>query len=246
MDRISLKLEARRLLASHFPFFVVLFLPVIILQFGYSLADATLDFQSASFLTTYHQLLQGQFNPATEALMKVLLILTGLAIIIGLLSAGMAFASIDLLRNRAKFEMPVTKSFTILNNGQYLVAAIIMGVLTTFLTFLWSLLFVIPGIIKSFAYVQALNIYRDALDAGSPIGYFEAIRRSRQMMNGHKFEYFILILSFLGWYILEGFSFGVLSLWVQPYTQLAFANFYVKLADHPDEDDLLSIFNRKQ
>ncbi|MBU9789795.1 DUF975 family protein [Lentilactobacillus sp. TOM.63] len=245
MDRISLKLESKRLLSSHFPFFVILFLPVIILQFGNSFASSMIDIQSKAFQNSYAMLLEGDLNAGTENLLLIFAIMALLGIIISLLSAGMTFASIDLLRNKAKFDQPVTKSFTILNNGTYFISAIIMGILTTIMIFLWSLLLVIPGIIKSFSYVQALNIYRDALDAGKPIGYFEAITKSRQMMAGHKMEYFILALSFIGWYILEGLSFGVLSFWVLPYTQLAFANFYVKIADDSESEDLTSIFDHQ-
>ncbi|WP_040471124.1 DUF975 family protein [Lentilactobacillus kisonensis] len=245
MDRISLKLESKRLLSGHFPFFVLLFLPVIILQFGYSLASSMMDPQSPTFMRDYTQLLEGEFNPNTENLMMLLIILTGLTLIISLLTVGMRFASIDLIRNQAKFEAPVTKSFTILNDGTYFISTIIMGIITTVLTLLWSMLFIVPGIIKSFSYVQAINIYRDALDEGKPIGYFEAITKSRQMMAGHKMDYFVLALSFIGWYILEGLSFGILSFWVEPYAQLAFANFYVKLADHAEPDDLMNIFDNK-
>lgn len=108
--------------------------------------------------------------------------------------------------------------------------AIVIGILTTVLTLLWSILLIVPGIIKGFAYSQALNIYRDSVDAGKPIGYLEAITRSRQLMAGHKMDYFVMQLSFLGWYILNSFTYGILLIWLQPYFQLSFANFYVKIS----------------
>jgi uncharacterized membrane protein len=61
-------------------------------------------------------------------------------------------------------------------------------------------------------------------------------------MNGHKWEYFVLYLSFLGWFILSGFTMGILDLWVLPYYNLALANFYIKLAD-PQPDSLGTIFD---
>jgi uncharacterized membrane protein len=169
-------------------------------------------------------------------------IVTVIAIISGLLLIGVRFASIDLIRNRSTFDEPVTKSFTILNNGQYFIGTLIIGILITVLTLLWSLLLIVPGIIKGFSYSQAFYIYRDAIDQGKPIGYLEAITKSRELMNGHKWEYFVLYLSFLGWFILSGFTMGILDLWVLPYYNLALANFYIKLAD-PQPDSLGTIFD---
>lgn len=89
-------------------------------------------------------------------------------------------------------------------------------------TFLWSLLFVIPGIVKSFAYSQAM--YIAAENKGIPA--LEAIRRSDAMMNGHKMEYFVLALSFIGWSLLGSFTFGIAYIWVLPYMNATYVNFY--------------------
>lgn len=151
MDRISLKLESKRLLSSHFPFFVILFLPVIILQFGNSFASSMIDVQSKAFQNTYAMLLEGDMNAGTENLLLIFAIMALLGIIISLLSAGMTFASIDLLRNKAKFDQPMTKSFTILNNGTYFISAIIMGILTTIMIF-----FVVAFVRDSWDYQEFL------------------------------------------------------------------------------------------
>ncbi|GEP25344.1 MAG: DUF975 family protein [Lentilactobacillus diolivorans] len=243
MDRPALKLEAQRMLSSHFPFFLVLFLPVLLLDFA-SAAAYYLASQNGAFR---NQLTQSGtvVSINQDMLVKYLIFSTVLTILVSLLTAGMMFRSIDLLRNKAKFDQPVNKSFTIFNNWQYFKGAVIIGILTSILAILWSILFLIPGIIKSFSYVQSINIYRDALDAGKPIGYLEAITQSRQMMNGHKWEYFVMDLSFIGWEIVEGLTFGIASLWVEPYITLSFSNFYIKLADRPDQDDLSTIFKKQ-
>jgi uncharacterized membrane protein len=93
------------------------------------------------------------------------------------------------------------------------------------------LLLVVPGIVKGLAYSQAQLIYRDAIDAGQPIGYTEAVTRSRQLMYGHKWEFFVLLLSFLGWWLLEMITFGLASIWVIPYRTMTLANFYLKLTE---------------
>ena len=100
---------------------------------------------------------------------------------------------------------------------------------TTFLvglyTFLWSLLFVIPGIIKAFSYSQAMYIVAE----NKGIGAREAIRQSQAMMDGHKAELFVLGLSFIGWGLLVTVTLGIAAIWVVPYMQATMVNFYNNL-----------------
>jgi uncharacterized membrane protein len=103
-----------------------------------------------------------------------------------------------------------------------LLPALKVNLLSGIFVFLWSLLLVIPGIIKSFAYSQAMYI----LAENPGIGAREALKRSEEMMNGHKMEMFILGLSFMGWYILGTFTFGLLYIWLIPYMQATMTNFY--------------------
>lgn len=97
--------------------------------------------------------------------------------------------------------------------------------LTGLYTFLWALLFYIPGIVKACAYSQAFYIMAE----DPTIGANEAITRSRQLMDGHKMEYFLLILSFIGWSILGAFTFGILYIWLIPYMNATMANYYRSL-----------------
>lgn len=88
--------------------------------------------------------------------------------------------------------------------------------------FLWSLLLIIPGIIKAFSYALTPYILRDYPEL-SPN---QAIELSMKMMKGHKFDYFWLTLSFIGWIILGAFTLGIGYLWLFPYMYTAFAAFY--------------------
>ncbi len=94
--------------------------------------------------------------------------------------------------------------------------------LTGLFTFLWSLLFIIPGIIKSFSYSQAMMIVGE----NKGISAMEAIERSKRMMDGHKMDLFILCLSFIGWGLLCTITFGIAAIWVAPYMQATMVNFY--------------------
>jgi len=83
-------------------------------------------------------------------------------------------------------------------------------------TFLWSLLFVIPGIVATYRYRFAYyNLLTDAsLSAG------DAIRLSCQQTQGVKGELFVLDLSFIGWYMLIPLTLGILNIWLTPYVTL--------------------------
>lgn len=98
--------------------------------------------------------------------------------------------------------------------------------------FLWTLLFIIPGIIMSFAYAMTPYILEDHPE----IGIWEASTRSREMMKGHKFDLFYLDLSFIGWFLLGILTFGIGLLWLSPYIQGATSAFYNDLKAGLGED----------
>lgn len=90
---------------------------------------------------------------------------------------------------------------------------------------LWLMLFLIPGLIKMYSYALTSYILID----NPELSYNAAITKSRQMMNGHKWELFILDLSFIGWGILTMITFGLASIYTYPYMGTARANFYNNL-----------------
>lgn len=89
-------------------------------------------------------------------------------------------------------------------------------------TFLWSLLFYIPGIVKSISY--SMSFYILAENKGKPA--LECIRESKEMTNGHKWELFVLSLSFIGWALLGAITLGIAYIWIVPYMQATFTNAY--------------------
>ena len=92
---------------------------------------------------------------------------------------------------------------------------------------LWSLLLIIPGIIKAYAYSMTFFILAE--NKGMPV--LEAITLSRKMMNGHKMDLFLLFLSFIGWFILTGITFGIAGIWVYPYFYATLTNFYLSVKE---------------
>lgn len=92
-------------------------------------------------------------------------------------------------------------------------------------TFLWSLLFIIPGIIKSISYSMSMYILAENKGKGA----LECIDESKAMTNGHKAELFVLSLSFIGWVLLGMITCGIAYIYVLPYMNATFANAYESL-----------------
>ena len=97
--------------------------------------------------------------------------------------------------------------------------------LTGLYTFLWSLLFVIPGIIKGFSY--SMSMYILAENKGKSAR--ECIEESKKMTDGHKMELFVLGLSFIGWALLGCITFGIAYIWIIPYMNATSTNAYYYL-----------------
>ena len=147
------------------------------------------------------------------------------------------FVLIDHGRNLKDYKDAVNRSFTVFNSSKYFWGVIGVSIMVWIYTMLWSLLLIVPGIVKNYSYSQAVYIYRDHLDQGTPVTINEAITESRVMMDGHKGELFLLQLTFIGWVFLGVIFFPILF-WVMPYMQQTMANYYVNLsAAQPDEED---------
>lgn len=140
---------------------------------------------------------------------------------------------------------PVTYAFTVsflrfLRGTKYDIAylfkefnnrVLITMVLAMLYTWLWMLLLIIPGIVKSYSYAMTPYILED----DEEISGNEAIEKSMRMMDGHKWDLFCLDFSFIGWFLLAILTFGIGMLWLHPYMQTARAAFYEELkANQPE------------
>ena len=100
--------------------------------------------------------------------------------------------------------------------------AVWLSIITEVFTFLWSLLLIIPGIVKAFSYAMAPYILADNPELTAR----ESLNESKRIMDGHKFDLFVLQLSFFWWYILGSITFGIAYVYVIPYINATTANFY--------------------
>lgn len=143
-------------------------------------------------------------------------------LIMGPLTVGLSYALIDVVENPNGSD-----NYEFLFEGfkQSFVTSFLAILLVHVFTFLWSLLFIIPGIIKALSY--SMTAY---LIAENPtIDPMDAIDKSQEMMRGHKLELFMLYFSFIGWYLLGIITFGLAIFYIIPYVQTSVANFYIEL-----------------
>lgn len=142
-----------------------------------------------------------------------------LLLVIGPLSLGSTIISLKVMRG---YDVQVGDAFLGFKNFGN---AFLLALLNEIFIFLWSLLFIVPGIIKAYAYRMSFYILADNPDMDPNT----ARLRSIEMMKGNKWRLFCLDLSFIGWGILCLLTCGILSFWIQPYMQCATAAFYEEL-----------------
>ena len=95
-------------------------------------------------------------------------------------------------------------------------------VLNTILCALWAILLVVPGIIKGLAYSMYPYVVRDEPD----LSVWQTLKKSEAIMKGYKGKLFLMYLSFVGWFILGAFTFGILYIWLTPYIMTSTVKFY--------------------
>lgn len=136
--------------------------------------------------------------------------------ITGPLTLGSAYIYLNLTRG---FEPDVNILFS---GFQRFVDTLVLTLLIGVFTFLWSLLLIVPGIIKAISYSQAYYILAEHPEMSGK----EAMDASIEIMDGHKMDYFVLLLSFIPWMLLCGITCGIASLYVVPYMNATLVNFY--------------------
>lgn len=93
-------------------------------------------------------------------------------------------------------------------------------------TFLWSLLFIVPGIVKSYEYRMVPYLLADCPDMPRE----DAFAISKELMTGNKWNAFVLDLSFWGWNILNAGTLGILGVfWLNPYIHATNAELFLAL-----------------
>ncbi|PEL11101.1 DUF975 family protein [Bacillus sp. AFS017336] len=141
-----------------------------------------------------------------------------------LLGYGLIVYFLKIIRDEEK---SISDLFYFFKSGHQFIRAILVGFLVVVFTCLWSILLIIPGIIKALAYSQVGYILKDYPDM-KPL---DAITLSRKMMHGYKWKFFLLGLSFIGWLILIIITIGLASFYVAPYFYATQAQFYQEVKE---------------
>ncbi|ADK07842.1 TPA: DUF975 family protein [Bacillus anthracis] len=151
--------------------------------------------------------------------------------ITGPLTLGGYYLALNIFREN---ESSIGNIFIWFSEGNRFLKSFLLYLLVNLYLFLWMLLFIIPGIIKSFSYAMTYFIINDHPE----YSINQAITESRRMMDGHKMEYFILCLSFIGWFILSCITLGIGFLWLIPYFYTTSAAFYEEIAEEYYEKEI--------
>lgn len=148
---------------------------------------------------------------------------TGVGVIIaGPLFVGFSFYLLSIFRQEHRGDRLEDLIYGFRQNFlSYIVTYIVMNIFI----FIWSLLFVIPGIIKTFAYSQVGFILAD----DPTLDYKQALSKSEAMMKGNKMRLFSLSLSFIGWFLLSLLTAGLGLIFLIPYVSMSRAIFYEDL-----------------
>ena len=180
------------------------------------------------------ELLSNEIVIAIFAIMAVLMVvLTVLSlvrlIIGGAIGVGYSRFNLDLIEGRG------AKLSTVFGSFKQLVSALVARILRSIYVTLWTLLFIIPGIIANFSYSMVHYVMADNPEMGAN----EAIAESKRLMKGNKWRLFCLCFSFIGWELLALiFTLGIGMLWVVPYEEAAIAAFYRDICPKKEEGDL--------
>ena len=144
-----------------------------------------------------------------------------LQLVLTVVFAGFVIYLLNLTRNSEPCFGNLLDGFGILGK------VILLSVLKTIFVSLWSMLLIVPGIIATYRYKMALYLLLD----NPHMSVMECLRESSKMMRGHKMEFFVLELSFIGWMILGSFGMAgyIIRIWSMPYMNLTYIQFYEKL-----------------
>lgn len=170
---------------------------------------------SAELKVIAKESLRGKYGPAIGAMLLFVLV-SSVPLCSPAMQIGYNKYNLKLVRNERTDVSEVFQGFNLFGKALWLT------IITGFFVYLWSLLLIIPGIIKGISYSMAPYILAD----NPQMTAREALRSSKSLMDGKKGKLFYLGLSFIGWVLLGSITLGIAYIWIVPYMQATFAAFY--------------------
>lgn len=196
--------------------------PEVNFQFEGGELDASLELFGQTVLSTFEN------RPGLLAFLIGNTLLAIVAIIVSAIVFGVIGSTVSV--GYAKFNLALTDGFEadlthMVGYFGYMKTAFCTHLLRGLYTLLWSLLFIIPGILADLSYSMTDYILSEHPDMTAS----EAIAASKDLMYGNRWRLFCLQWSFFGWSILAALTLGIGNLWLTPYKQAAYAAFYRSL-----------------
>ena len=217
LDRVQLKYEAKAITknaAVSAYLFTLLYLAIGLVISGIDwLISGGPQAEVLSYAETYMPEFTIYLQPAEPILHLPALVAGFVSIVLSLVSAVLSAGYI--LYTMSVRRGIVTPYSTMFDGFLFDGKVILLQIVISIFVFLWSLLFIIPGIIAGYRYRFALY----NLCENPEMGVMEALNMSKAQTWGHKWELFVLDLSFIGWNLLCGLTLGILSIWITPYIQ---------------------------
>ena len=219
IDRRAMKLDARAAMREHRPSVYMVAFAFLLITFVLDTLSTKLQFPGMSFgdLMRYsfdQDQIARLWQAASNRNGFSRLLDLAINIMSVMLTGGFALFSLRVSQRRA------AAVGTLFDPFGYFFRFLWLEIVTGVFIFLWSLLFVIPGIVAAYRYSMAKYIFFEDPDKGA----MECIRASKEMTMGYKGQLFVLDLSFLGWIILSVIPF--VSIFTLPYMGVTRANYY--------------------
>lgn len=224
-DRIKYKNFSKTQLKGRYKIPVLM---MLVTFFVLTLASVPSIFEENKFIESFDDLVLNYSFDLKSFLLNLSDILVSLLIFI------FGFAFINVFIKMSKSPNPV-KFSDFIEGFEMWGKSILAGLWQSLWIYLWSLLFIIPGIVKSYAYSQ--NFY--LLCEYKNLSVTKALKISMKLTNGHKWDLFILDLSFIGWVLLSCITCGIALFYVVPYYEMTKVNAYHALLKEAVEKGII-------
>lgn len=193
-------------------------------KWGFAIMAVIIGFGIYNFIPMFFEVLlsRGFTNWATES-PTISFVSFTLSFLLFPITVGVYWVFLNIIRDE---KTSIEDIFKLVVDLSLYLKTVGLFVLMTIYIVLWALLLIIPGIMKAIAYSQSYFILKDHPEYSIK----ETMIASKKMMNGYKWKYFLLQLSFIGWGILCLFTLGIGLLWLIPYMTASMAAFYQELS----------------
>lgn len=177
-----------------------------------------------AIITTVSYKLVGFADSTISSRLALVLVNVGIFAITCPMTLGISYVFLNVSNGN---DLKPTELFAPYSKKLFLPSVFTLSMKMVYVT-LWMMLFIPLGFVKSISYSQTHYI----LIENPTLNPNEAITKSRKMMDGFKWTYFKLWISFIGWFVLSIFTLFIGLLWLVPYAQTTLANFHKDLKQH--------------